>query len=73
MAFRASLSILGLGFVEAIRKHTLEAIRRRQPLSMRGRLIEVPVLEAPGRDPDRDGLAGRTSRPACCRSRLTPT
>jgi CxxC motif-containing protein (DUF1111 family) len=47
-ALRASLSILGLGFVEAIDSDTLEAIRRAQPLSVRGKRIEVPVLEAPG-------------------------
>ncbi|HEY6361432.1 MAG TPA: di-heme oxidoredictase family protein [Vicinamibacterales bacterium] len=48
-AFRASLSVLGLGFVEAINSNTLEDIRQAQPASMRGRLIEVPVLESPGR------------------------
>ncbi len=48
-AFRASLSILGLGFVEAINSNTLDEIRQNQPSSIRGKLIEVPVLEAPGR------------------------
>jgi CxxC motif-containing protein (DUF1111 family) len=47
-ALRASLSVLGLGFVEAISNDTLEGIRRNQPSSIRGRLIQVPVLEAPG-------------------------
>jgi len=48
-AFRGTLSVLGDGFVEAIDSGTLEDLRRQQPSSMRGRLIEVPVLEAPGR------------------------
>ena len=48
IAFRGTLSVLGDGFVEAIDSGTLEDIRRQQPASMRGRLIEVPVLEAPG-------------------------
>lgn len=46
--FRASLSTLGDGFVEAIADSTLVAIRNAQPPSMRGNLIQVPVLEAPG-------------------------
>jgi CxxC motif-containing protein (DUF1111 family) len=45
---RATLSVLGDGFVEAIDDETLEAIRGRQPSEMRGLLIEVPVLESPG-------------------------
>ena len=48
IAFRASLSILGLGFVEAISNDTLARIRDNQPFDVRGRLINVPVLEAPG-------------------------
>jgi CxxC motif-containing protein (DUF1111 family) len=48
VAFRASLSILGLGFVEAIANETLANIQRNQPADVRGRLIQVPVLEAPG-------------------------
>jgi CxxC motif-containing protein (DUF1111 family) len=48
VAFRASLSILGLGFVEAIANETLADIQRNQPADVRGRLIQVPVLEAPG-------------------------
>ena len=48
-AFRASLSVLGLGFVEAINSNTLDDIRSNQPSSVRGQLIEVPVLEAPGK------------------------
>jgi CxxC motif-containing protein (DUF1111 family) len=49
VAFRASLSILGLGFVEAISNETLDRIRERQPFDVRGRLINVPILEAPGK------------------------
>jgi len=49
MAFRGTQSVLGDGFVEAIHSDTLDEIRRQQPASMRGRLIEVPVLEAPGK------------------------
>jgi CxxC motif-containing protein (DUF1111 family) len=48
MALRASLSVLGDGFVEAIANGTLEDIARDQPSSMRGTLISVPVLEKPG-------------------------
>ena len=48
-AFRASLSILGLGFVEAINSNTLDDIRKNQPSSIRGTIINVPVLEAPGK------------------------
>jgi CxxC motif-containing protein (DUF1111 family) len=48
MTFRASLSVLGDGFVEAIANGTLEAIANRQPSSMRGLLIRVPVGEGNG-------------------------
>ena len=47
-ALRSSLSVLGDGFVEAINSNTLDAIRMAQPAQMRGRLIQVPVLETPG-------------------------
>jgi CxxC motif-containing protein (DUF1111 family) len=47
-AFRGTLSVLGDGFVEAISNETLERIRDNQRFSVRGRLIQVPVLEAPG-------------------------
>src|SRR5262245_47390485 len=46
---RTSLNILGDGFVEAIDSNTLAAIAARQPLGMRGQLIQVPVLEAGGK------------------------
>jgi CxxC motif-containing protein (DUF1111 family) len=48
LAFRASLSILGLGFVEAIDSNTIAAIAQSQSSSIRGQLIQVPVLEAGG-------------------------
>ena len=48
IAFRASLSILGLGFVEAIDSNTIAAIAQSQPTAIRGQLIQVPLLEAGG-------------------------
>jgi CxxC motif-containing protein (DUF1111 family) len=48
IAFRASLSILGLGFVEAIDSNTIAAIAQSQSPAIRGQLIQVPVLEAGG-------------------------
>jgi CxxC motif-containing protein (DUF1111 family) len=48
IALRASLSVLGDGFVEAIDSNALLDVRDRQPRDMRGTAIEVPVLEAPG-------------------------
>src|SRR3954469_6947132 len=45
---RMSTSILGLGFVEAIHSDTLTNIANAQPAAMRGQIIQVPVLEAPG-------------------------
>ena len=47
-AFRAGLSILGLGFVEAIDCNTIAAIAQSQPAPVRGQLIQVPVLESRG-------------------------
>jgi CxxC motif-containing protein (DUF1111 family) len=46
--FRASLSLMGDGFVEAIDSNTLLAISNAQPAAQRGQLISVPILEAPG-------------------------
>ena len=46
--FRISTNTVGAGFVEAIANETLLAIRDRQPASMRGNAILVPVLEANG-------------------------
>ena len=45
--FRASPSILGLGFVECIADGTLLTIRNNQPVAMRGTAISVDLLEAP--------------------------
>ncbi len=44
--FRISTNTLGSGYVEAISNSTLLAIRDRQPASLRGTALEVPVLEA---------------------------
>ena len=49
--FRASLNVLGDGFVEATDDATFLAIRSAQPSDMRGTAIFVPVLESPGCDP----------------------
>lgn len=46
--FRTSLNVLGDGFVEAIANSTLQSIQANQPSSLRGTIINVPVLEAPG-------------------------
>jgi len=46
--FRASVNVLGDGFVEATDDSTLLAIQAAQPLTMRGTAISVPLLEAPG-------------------------
>ena len=46
--FRVSLSALGDGFVEALDSNALVANANRQPPSMRGNFIQVPVLEAGG-------------------------
>src|SRR5262249_33551701 len=49
---RMSTGVLGGGFVEAINSNTLNAIANAQPGqsggAIRGQLIQVPVLEAPG-------------------------
>jgi CxxC motif-containing protein (DUF1111 family) len=47
VALRASVSVLGDGFVEAIANSTLEQIARAQASAQRGQIIAVPVLEAP--------------------------
>jgi CxxC motif-containing protein (DUF1111 family) len=46
--FRGSQSLFGDGFVEALGNATLQAIASAQPTEMRGQIINVPVLEAPG-------------------------
>ena len=71
--FRISTNTLGAGFVEAIANSTLLAIRDRQPSSMRGIAVMVPVLEAPGDAPRSAASAGRTSTPAWSRFPPTPT
>jgi CxxC motif-containing protein (DUF1111 family) len=47
--FRASLSVLGDGFIEAIADETLINIAKSQPFGMRGEFIKVPLFEAPGK------------------------
>jgi len=44
--FRISTNTLGAGFIEAISNDTLLAIRNAQPTAIRGRALEVAVLEA---------------------------
>ena len=46
--FRTSLNTLGDGYVECIDDRTLVNIANNQPDSMRGQIIRVPILEAPG-------------------------
>jgi CxxC motif-containing protein (DUF1111 family) len=43
---RSSLNVLGDGYVESIADETIAAIARAQPASMRGQIVQVPVLEA---------------------------
>jgi CxxC motif-containing protein (DUF1111 family) len=47
VALRASVSVLGDGFVEALANSTLQQLASRQPAAQRGQLINVPVFEAP--------------------------
>lgn len=47
-ATRSSLSVLGLGFVEALGNSTLQSLQASQSSSVRGTIVWVPVLEAPG-------------------------
>jgi CxxC motif-containing protein (DUF1111 family) len=58
VALRASLSVLGLGFIEAIADSTLRDIQDDQPFNQRGTLIDVPVLESRARTPTRPGRFG---------------
>jgi CxxC motif-containing protein (DUF1111 family) len=48
LSLRASLGVLGDGFVEAIGSPALAAIAAAQPSALRGQMISVPVLEQPG-------------------------
>ena len=50
IAIRNTISVLGDGFVEAIDNDTLQAIVANQPPAQRGQLVNVPVLEEPGRN-----------------------
>jgi Tol biopolymer transport system component/CxxC motif-containing protein (DUF1111 family) len=64
--FRASLNVLGDGFVEATDDSTLLAIQAGQPVGMRGTAIYVPSFEAPsetriGRFGHKDQLASLLS------------
>ena len=68
LAFRASLSILGLGFVEAIDSNTIAAIAQSQPaVDSRPADSGAGARGAAGRR-GWAVSAGRTSRRACCRS-----
>ena len=46
--FRTTLNTLGDGFVEAIADATFTTIRNAQPPALRGQIITVPIVEAPG-------------------------
>jgi CxxC motif-containing protein (DUF1111 family) len=46
--FRASIPVLGDGFVEAIDSNDINAVRLAQPAAMRGNLTQVAVLESGG-------------------------
>jgi CxxC motif-containing protein (DUF1111 family) len=48
VAERASLNILGDGFVESIADATFTNIRNAQATGLKGTIINVPVLESPG-------------------------
>lgn len=45
---RSSLNTLGDGFVEAIADSSITNVRNLQPTGMKGTIISVPILEAPG-------------------------
>jgi CxxC motif-containing protein (DUF1111 family) len=45
--FRASLNLLGDGFVEAINERDFKVVAVAQPVAMRGTIIRVPILESP--------------------------
>jgi CxxC motif-containing protein (DUF1111 family) len=48
VAIRASLNVLGDGFVEAIPDSEFTRIQNAQPAGRKGQIISVPVLESPG-------------------------
>jgi CxxC motif-containing protein (DUF1111 family) len=66
IAIRSSLNILGDGFVEAIANSTFTNIVNSQPAGMKGQIINVPVLEAPGQT--RVGRFGHKDQQASLRS-----
>jgi CxxC motif-containing protein (DUF1111 family) len=45
--FRASLNVLGDGFVEALPDSEFIRVQNAQPVGMKGTLIQVPILEVP--------------------------
>lgn len=57
-ALRSSLTVLGLGFVEAIADSTLTSIQAAQPVAVRGTIVNVAILEAPPGSPTRIGRFG---------------
>ena len=62
VTLRASIPVLGVGFVEAIANTTLTNLRSAQPSAQRGTLISVPVFERPGTT--RFGRFGRKNQQA---------
>jgi Tol biopolymer transport system component len=50
--FRASLNVLGDGFVECIDDITFQIMINQQPAGMQGAFVRVPILEAEGCNPD---------------------
>lgn len=48
VAFRSSLGILGDGYVEVLPDSVFSQIQAAQPPNMKGTIVRVPVLEAPG-------------------------
>jgi len=57
-ATRSSLTLLGLGFVEAISETTLTNIQAGQSSTVRGTIVTVPLLESPPGSPLRIGRFG---------------
>jgi CxxC motif-containing protein (DUF1111 family) len=50
VAFRASIPLQGIGFVEMLSNTTLQNFANNQSSSQRGQIINVPVLEKPGQN-----------------------
>jgi len=70
--FRISLNLAGDGFVEALPDSEFTRVQTAQPVGMKGTIISVPVLEASTATTRVAVSVGRTSTPACSRSRRTP-